>query len=236
MQKILIVNNDYQYMQKIYNKINSSITLSVKIIGICNNEKDAIKYIANDNIDILILELDKINTKRIIEQVKIIDRTIKIIIISEKLDYIINIINNNVNIYQFFIKPLNIDKLLNVLYNLSKSYENLENNFKYLLKDFNFNKNSKGYSYILQCLIFCIKNNYTSIYSIKTLYKEIELKNKKSINSSQLEWNISKAIQSMNYYTSPNIINRYFPYNTSPSPKVFLNEILNIYHKYSKGE
>ena len=81
----------------------------------------------------------------------------------------------------------------------------------------------------MKCLTFCIENNYTSISSIKDLYKEIELKYN-NISSSQLEWNISKAIQSMNNCTNKEIMNSFITYNNFPSPKIFINKILNTYY------
>ena len=41
MQNVLIVDNDYKNIQNIFNNINTNPSL--KIIGICDSEKDAIK-------------------------------------------------------------------------------------------------------------------------------------------------------------------------------------------------
>lgn len=227
MQNVLIIDNDYQDIQNIFNSINKNINSSIKIIGISSNEKDALKYILNEKIDIIILELDIPNVKNLFDKINLMT---KIIIISKNTDSVINIINKNIDIYQFFIKPLNINKLIDTLNILSDSSDNIKNTLIDLLENFNFNKNSKGYSYILDCLTFCIKNNYTFIYSIKELYKEMELKYNNDISSLQLEWNISKTIQSMNNYTDEKILNKFFTYNILPSPKTFLNELLMIYY------
>jgi len=229
MQKILIVSNDYKELQNIYNNINKTLNSSIKIVGICNNEKDALLYLLNGNIDIIILDLDTKNAKILLDKILINSIVIKVILISKKTDSIVNIINNNIDIYQFFVKPINITKLIDTLYTFSESPKKIENKLTYLLKDFNFNKNTKGYLYILKCLTFCIENNYTSISSIKDLYKEIELKYN-NISSSQLEWNISKAIQSMNNCTNKEIMNSFITYNNFPSPKIFINKILNTYY------
>lgn len=231
MQKILIIDNDYQDIQNIFNNINANS--SIKIIGICDNEKDATKYILNENVDIIILELEIPNIRNLFNKIIENNKNTKIIAISNTPDSTINIINNNIDIYQFFIKPLNIDKLIHTLNAVVKSSEKIENELINLLKDFDFNKNAKGFSYIVKCLTFCIENNYTSISSIKELYKEIELKYNNNISATQLEWNISKAIHSMNSYTNYDVLNNFIPYNMSPSPKVFLNELLLRYYKYS---
>lgn len=185
MQKILIIDNDYQDIQNIFNNINANS--SIKIIGICDNEKDATKYILNENVDIIILELEIPNIRNLFNKIIENNKNTKIIAISNTPDSIINIINNNIDIYQFFIKPLNIDKLIHTLNAVVKSSEKIENELINLLKDFDFNKNTKGFSYIVKCLTFCIENNYTSISSIKELYKEIELKYNNNISATQLE-------------------------------------------------
>ena len=228
MQNFLIVDNDYKNIQNIFNNINTNPSL--KIIGICDSEKDAIKYILKENIDIIILELDFPNIKRLFDKLEKNNTGVKIIAISNKHDSIVNILNNNIDIYHFFIKPINVNKLIDTLNNITESTQKIENTLVNLLNDFNFNKNTKGYSYILICLKYCIENNYTSILSIKSLYKEIELKYNKTISSSKLEWNIAKAIHSMVNYTDETILNEFAPYNISPSPKVFINGVLNLYY------
>lgn len=45
-----------------------------------------------------------------------------------------------------------------------------------------------------------------------------------------LGWNISKCIRTMNGITNKSILEKYFPYNNFPSPKIFLNEILDKYY------
>lgn len=228
MQNILIIDSDYQEIQNIFNNINKN--LLIKIIGICDNEQDALKYVLNENIDIIIVELEIPNIKIFFDEIVKNNKTSKIIAISNRHDSIVNILNNNIDIYQFLIKPLNIDKLTDTLSNITESSKKIENSLINLLKDFDFNKNTKGYSYILKCLTYCIENNYTSVSSIKSLYKEMELKYNNDISSSQLEWNIAKAIHSMTNYTNEDILNKFIPYNISPSPKVFINGILNLYY------
>lgn len=97
------------------------------------------------------------------------------------------------------------------------------------LDKFSFNKSTKGYYYILECLNLCIEEDKKLIINMGNLYEKVSNIDKKH-RAMSICWNISKAVQSMNKLTNENVMKRYFPYNLTPSPKIFLNEILQIYY------
>ena len=77
--------------------------------------------------------------------------------------------------------------------------------------------------------------NCRHICGIKELYKEVASKIKVD-NSDLIEWNISKSIKIMNKYTKTETLEKFFPYNQYPSPKIFLNEVLDRYYKDNNEE
>lgn len=68
MKKILIVDNNAKYLEILFNNLNKELD----IIKICSNGKEALKYILNENIDIILLELNipKINGIEILKKWK----------------------------------------------------------------------------------------------------------------------------------------------------------------------
>lgn len=95
-----------------------------------------------------------------------------------------------------------------------------------VLNEFNFNKSSKGYTYIIDCLNFVINNNYKYMPKMNYVYKNID-----SDNSIKIKWDIDKSILSMYQITDIDIIKRIFLKDKKPSIKVFLDAILAEYYK-----
>ncbi|MDO4283654.1 MAG: response regulator [Clostridia bacterium] len=233
MLKVLIVDDNYEYLEALFNSLNEQINKELKIVKICNDGEKALNYIMNDTIDIILLDLNlpKVNGIEVLETMKKNNIHSKIIIMSGEADFVVDLIRRKLNVYQTFIKPFKIEDLINTLNNIV--LESLEDNnckkISNILEKFNFNKNSMGYIYIQECLNFCVENNYKFIPQIKVLYKKISEKYD-NIPYSNIAWDISKSIQIMNKTTNTLIFNKYFPYSTYPSPKTFLNGILNIYY------
>lgn len=151
---------------------------------------------------------------------------------SENLDLILEVLKNKLNFYHVFVKPFKAEELINTLRNIVLILESSKqsNKLTTLLNNFYFNKSSLGYVYLSDCLNFCIKQKITYVSKIREIYKNIEIKNNNEVSLSQIEWNISKSIRTMKNLTSKEILNKYFPYNPSPSPKEFINGILYIYY------
>lgn len=234
MQKILIIDNDYKYLEKLFNDISESLNENLRIVKICNDSEKALEYILNKQIDIIVLELDmpKINGIKILEKILENNINLKVIITSRSKKLIFELINKNLNYYKAFMKPFNMEEFISTLNTLSISSSKDISSDKIikLLNNFKLNKSTIGYYYILECLNFCIQNNYTFVPQMNDLYKQIELKHNNTISASNIKWAISKTIQLMNKNTDKDILNNFFPYNSYPSPKTFLNEILSAYY------
>lgn len=191
----------------------------------------------NSQIDVILLDLNitKVNGIQILEKIKESNISTEVIVISGEAELIVEIISKKLSVNQILVKPFQIDELINCL-NLiiaDFSQKNIENEkdikILRLLNKFNFNKANMGYAYIIDCLNFCIEKEYTYIGQTKELYKSIAEQYKEE-SYTKISWNISKCIQVMNKLTDKNILKKYFPYDDTPSPKTFLNEILHRYY------
>lgn len=237
MLKVLIVDDNYEYLEYLFNELGDNISNKLKIVKICNDGEKALNYIMTEKIDIILLDLNipKINGIEILEKIKANEIKTDVIVITGEPSFLIEMINKNLPVRKSLLKPFDISNLTDILEEIVK--ERLENpkikieKLDSILNNFCFNKSNLGYSYILDCLNICIEQNYTFIPKMNILYQNI-LSNKKynKISTSIINWNISKSIQSMNKLTDPKILEKYFPYNATPSPKIFLNEILKCYY------
>lgn len=93
--------------------------------------------------------------------------------------------------------------------------------------NFEFNTNSLGYAYLIDCIKLCLKND-SSIYNLeKNVYPEVS-KLYHIQNFSNIKWSIEKCIKSMSRYTKTEILNDYFPNIKKISPKIFIKKIVDL--------
>lgn len=233
MLKVLLVDDNYDYLESLFNNLGDNLNNKIKIVKICNDGEKALKYITNQELDIVLLDLNipKINGIEILEKIKENNIKTEVIVITGETKFLIEVINKNLPVRKILLKPFKIDNLIEILdkiidEQLGNPKENIEKLIS-ILDNFNINKSTLGFKYILECLKICIEQKYTFIPHMKTLYNQISDKN---TSESVINWNISKTIQSMNKLTDRSILEKFFPYNVSPSPKIFLNKILAIYY------
>lgn len=235
MLNILIVDDNYNYLESLFNELNIQLSQKLRIIAICNDGEKALNYIMNNRIDIILLDLNipKLNGIEILEKMQKNNIKNYVIAMSGDSDFIVELIKKNLKGYKTFVKPFKLENLISILNEIvyaetqNIDYTKIIN----LLNNFNFNKNSIGYTYIIDCLNYCIEKKITFITHINELYNQISNKYS-NISYSNISWDIAKAIQVMNKSTDDKIFDKYFSYSKYPSPKTFLNGILNIY--YSK--
>lgn len=170
MLNVLIVDDNYNYIESLFNELNLKLSQNLKIIAICNDGEKALYYIMHRKIDIILLDLNipKINGIEIIEKIQKNNISNYVIAMSGDSEFIMSLIKRNLKVYKTFIKPFHINELVSTLnsiinYNIDNiNYSKIID----LLNNFNFNKNNIGYIYILDCLKFCIDNNYKYITHI----------------------------------------------------------------------
>lgn len=234
MIKILIADNDYIFLENLFNELNEEFSDIIKVVKICSNGKKVVECINRYDFDVLLLELDiqQFSGIDILKYMSENNIRKKVIVMSANKKLIMKMIKEKIMITQILIKPFNSVDLMKIILNIfeEKIEEDKNTKISQILKIFNFNKTNKGYKYIEDCLKYCIEKNYKYIPQAKKIYKNISLING-NVSQNNIEWNIAKCIQIMNKSTPKEIIGDYFPYTSSPSPKIFMNEILNIYYK-----
>ncbi len=229
MRNIILVQKDTKNLIELFNSISSSLNEEFRIFKIFTNGKDALEYVKKEKADVLIIDLDlpDFNAIDIISEVQASNS--QVIAISEESDKVLELLKKNLHIHSLLIKPYKFDDLVNSLNNMCTADKSLSKLID-ILNNFNFNKSSIGYRYIIDCINYCIKNNLRFIKQVKSLYKNVESLYDGQVYADTIEWNIYKSIRYMNTSTDNLIMKKYFIYDTFPSPKTFLNGILDIYY------
>ncbi|MDO4283043.1 MAG: response regulator [Clostridia bacterium] len=233
MLKIVIIDDNYEYIESLFNIIASNKLKKFEILGIFSDGKKALDYILTENIDVILLDLNMPNFNGIemIEKLQNSDIKSKIITMTADSSFMIKLIQKNLIVYRSFIKPFDIKHLIYILNELeTSSSSTIRDSIINLLNNFHFNKNTIGYLYIIDCLELCIKNNYHAMPKSKAIYEKIA--NIHNNNYLKIGWNIDKSIKAMNRFTTDEIKNKFFQNDKMPSTKSFINCMLN--NLYSK--
>lgn len=144
MLNILLADNDYTYIENIFNKISLKLKENFDIIGICSSGDKVLEYILNTKIDIIILELNlpKVGGIDILKELKKRNINIPTIILSKNSDLVFKVIKENINYYKILPKPFDIENLIEILKKISNNSIKNESKKRIisLLNNFNFNK------------------------------------------------------------------------------------------------
>lgn len=221
MIKVLIVENDFEYIKNILNKILYKLDeINVKFIA--TTIKDALDIIWNNNIDLILLDFNLLDGKgiEVLKKIKNNNSLKKpdIIVMSEEVEQI-NGLKKEKDIYAIINKLQNEDYIYNVIKQYIWKLKYIENNKNiretiiFYLKNMGFNFKYKGTIYIFEAIEYIHKcNNMDLLDNLeKNVYKYIALKNKKSINN--IKTNIIKTAnltfidkKSIGQYTPKSII------------------------------
>lgn len=209
------------------------------MVGISRDGEETIRNVMELKPDIILLDL-QMPKKTGLDVIYYIQRNVEF----DKIDIIItsgdttlinktNILKNDFIKY-VFVKPFALEDLSNIIDRLSIDYQNyIKNEVKSVLKNFDFNICSKSYESLVCCIEKSVENPALLSNIEKLLYEEVA-KIMKLENKYKMIWGIQKLIKSMNRYTNSNIINKFFPYNENPSPKVFIKTISDIVRRNIK--
>lgn len=222
-QKLLYCINNYLKKLKIEILLATNGILALEIIK---------KY--KPNIILLDLNIPKLNGIELLKELGTFNNSVaSVIIISGEKSFINQIPLDSYNLIKGVLcKPVALQDIYNKIeYILIKQTSNEKYvEVKKILKEFEFNKCSKGYWFLLECLNE-ITSNPEGLKNIeKIVYKKVASKHKFD-NINQIKWCISKTIKSMVRYTDNKTLNNYFGTNNNITPKYFIITMYNIINK-----
>lgn len=233
MLNVLIADDNTSIGINILNFIRENHLDNVRIQGIALNGFEAYQKIKILKPDIVLLDIQmpilngfEIINKLITDNFKIP----KIILITAFPELISNFNKNNL-ISGILIKPFDFNKLNQYLFEFNNEEKSnlLNKKIMNVFSKFDFNTNSLGYTYLLDCVKSSIEHPELLKNFDKKLYPYISKMHSNS-NPYKIKWNVEKSINSMFRYTNTNILNEFFS-NKKPSPVVFINQMVKIIKK-----
>ena len=108
-----------------------------------------------------------------------------------------------------------------------RNLDKFNNKVTLILSNFDFNVQSKGYKYLVEC----IKSCYIAPYLLNSLDKKLyPYISNHFIDTTPLKikWSVEKAINSMYRYTDKKILEKFFSNSKKLSPRYFIETILSI--------
>lgn len=228
---VLIADDNKDLDISIFNIIKSQNLNNINVIGITTNGLETYQKIKLLKPDVILLDINLpiINGLEIIN--KLLKENIslpKILLITAFPDSISKLQNIQL-ISGIIIKPIDYNTLCNYLIQFSKEINNdsIQSLIINILNNFDFNKNSVGYLYIIDCIKYCIERPNCINNLEKDLYPHIAKIHQIS-NHLQVKWAIDKSLNSMFRYTKVDILKKYFPDTKRISSKFFLKKIIDL--------
>ena len=240
MINVLIAEKDMNYCRKLINQINIK-NPNLRICAIANNIKEIIHAIVNQQIDILIINLELLDCKKIKIENYIDKRKYKksiILLSNKKIGE--NDIGFNVYVYDYILKSDDIvddcksinnmiTTKINFLINDNGIEEDkIKEKIKKELQYLGYNLSYNGTKYLIEAIyLLYTSNNYYDDNLERDIYPIIAKKYGKTINA--IKCNIINATNSMYYDCEENKLSNYL-YNyqyCKPGPKRVIYAILN---------
>ena len=111
MLNLLIVDDNYEYLEDVFNNLSDKISEKIRILKICSDGEKALDYIMNTKIDIILLDLNipKVNGIEILEKMKENNIDSQVIVISGETDFIVEIISKKLSVSQILVKPFELE-------------------------------------------------------------------------------------------------------------------------------
>lgn len=226
MIKTLIVEDNLEYAKKILNTIINNFE-EVRVTHIATTVKEAMDIMANNNINLIFLDLKLPDTSgiEVIKQVKFLNNIEDpyIIIISGD-NYLSSMVAKEYNVCDVLSKlesnnvlHSRIEKVVGKIIIL-KNKKNIKERINEELSKMGYNWKYKGTYYILESILYIYeKNNIDLLDNLEqNVYKYVSFKSNKSINN--IKTNIIKStnkLEDTNYFIE------------KPTPKLVISMILN---------
>lgn len=232
MVSILIADDNKDFGICMLNSIIEKNSNSIKVQGIATNGLEAYQKIKALQPDIVLLDVEMpiMNGFQVIHKLSEEKYTLPKILLVTAFPALINSFSNDAQLVDRIIfKPFDFDVLNNHLVQICDEYNNDKSNERIInvLNIFDFNTNSLGYSYLIECIKLCLEDTHY-IEDLKNyLYPQIA-KIYNISNHSKVEWAVDKSIKSMFRYTKTSTLNKFFPNAKSISTKVFIKKIVAI--------
>lgn len=236
---IIIADDNLEFSTNVCNYLKS-FDLNINIISTVSNGKELLNVLYKQEVNLVILDLKmpELSGIDVLKELSGFHKTnFKVLIISgeNKLLNEISIKYYNI-IYKILVKPVSLRDLYTTVKEIIIEKElinNLDKKVELILSNFNFNRNSIGYEYIVKSIIRGVED--------ETLLQNIQLKlyniiaNEFNKTSYHIKWSIQKCISSMRKHTDSEIVNSFFPYCSNVTSKVFIKGICK-YIKEDKDE
>ena len=203
------------------------------------NGQEALDIMKATPIDILVLDLKmpKVNGLEVLKKINELEEinTDVVIITGER-----KLLNKlNLEYYRFIscilLKPIDIKTIYKDILNImgNRKRRNKIKVIENILNEFDFNKSSKGFSYLMEAVIRIIDNPEYLVDMENNIYKM--LANKYNLeNSNKIKWCIIKSINSMTRFTEKEKLEEYFLKHKRITPKYFMRVVYERYRKEVK--
>lgn len=226
--QLLIADDDVNFSNSICKYIKNEIP-RITTIKIAHDGFETLEYINEFNPNILLLDLNMPKISGIEVLKKIQNKNTKIILISGETKMVNKLLISDFCIIEkICIKPFELKKLKEDLQDLICICEKdrLEALINEKLSEFNFNKGTNSYKYLVRCIREIYEKPEELNNIEKLLFPKIAIQ--LGINNHKtIKWSLEKLINSMARFTDSKIILDHFPYTKKPTTKMFLSEINN---------
>ena len=220
MLKLLLIDHNIFEIESLINFLNDKLHNKINVSKLYISNKLIINLNSLEDYDIIIINQETISLKELNRLTSMINPKYMVTIIISDECY--NTENNNSYVVN------SMDNAIILLKNLYDNVNPINYEIEEILNNFKFNKSSSGYTYIIDLISICVRKKFIHIPKLNILYNQIAKKYNLT-TSKNIGWNIEKTINNMKIQTDNSIIYQYFKF--PPSPKVFLDMVLNIYNK-----
>lgn len=231
MVNMLIADDNKDFDIGIVNFVREQNLDNIKIQGITTNGLETYQKIKLLQPDIVLLDVEMpiMNGFEVIHKLVEEHYNLPKILLVTAFPILINSFHETHLISGIIFKPFDFSVLNTYLLQFCNENENdiLREKIIHILDNFDFNINSLGYSYLIECIKLCLKDsNYIKDFE-NLLYPQVA--NIYNISkSSKIKWSIEKSINSMYRYTKTKILINFFPNVKKLSPKVFIKKIVDL--------